>query len=325
MSRIFYLSKPDNLPYYQAGKELHVVRDDIGWVEFLTQVMDLDIFWIEGISEQTFSQIKNVALGHCARYFHSQDFVSLGLLKNLVDHKKENNFDLPLFARLSEGSIQVTCGLSRLFALAACQTKAKDIKFFLQTTKKSKFNNVINQQVVSTTKQAEQLSGIEKINHILTLDPAPPHYVLSSVIRESIYNKNTEEQYIFADQGRSTMDFWSKFISDGRINIDIHCNESELPLIRFNSNIWRVNYHVKDMGIFLYADILDKFHRQEDDKLHLNVYNITEPLEFEYMLPLVNKNNSWYHTQNKKVHLYETTQTSNGSEQPIVPWPNFVK
>ena len=325
MSRIFYLSKPDNLPNYRAGKELHVVRDDIGWVEFLTHNMDLDISWVEGIDEYTFNQIKTVALGHCARYYHSQDFASLGLLKNLVDHKRENNFDLPLFARLSKGSALITCGLSRLFALAASHVEAKDIKFFLQATKGSTFSNAITQQAVSTTKQAEQLSGIETINHILTMDTAEPHYIVSSVIRDSVYNKNPGEQYIFADQGRSTMEFWSKFISDGLINIQVHCNESSLPLIRFNPTIWRVNYHVEDMGTFLYADILDKFHKQADDKLHLNVYNITEPLDFEYMLPLVDKNNSWYHTQNKKVHLYETTQTDNGAEQPIVPWPNFVK
>lgn len=324
MPRIFYLNKPENLPDYKQGKELHLVHTDIGWVEYLSQ--DHDIYWVEGISKELYTSLHQQSLDQSKNHFHNQDFVSLGLLKNLVEYKLENEFKLPIFTgTFANNSIKVTCGLSRFFAMAVCQVDSKDIKFFLQANKNFRPTELLNYRLVTSTQQAENLSGMGSINHILSMMPTHPYHITSSVIRDSVYNKNYNEQYIFLDHGRSAMEFWEKFMSGGLIDIDIHCDNVSSSLIQFDPKIWRVNYHIAPMGNFLYSDILHKFELQEDNKLHLNLYRITEPLILDYILPLVSKDSSWYHTQNKKIHLYETTQTNNGASRPIVTWPSFVK
>jgi len=317
---VFYLSKPDNLPFYKTGKELHTVEYDRGWIEYLLQTSDL---YFVKMTESLIKKYQHVAMHWIESTWLNQNQKHLALLKQLSNTRLEQPFDLPLFTDWRRGEI-FTCGNTRFTAEILCGTLADQIPLFIQTEKGSTPEQLVDAQRITSTAQAEEVSGIQNIDYRLTFESCAQPVVITSVLRNSVYETDSDYS-TFEENGQFIVNFWQKFMHDGRINITVTCNESSVKFINFNPDIWNVNFVFEKMSGFSFGEILSKFNRPDNQNLNLYVYEPAHPFNLSYLLPWTTTNSVWYHTLNKKIHLFDTSRGAATACWPIVAMGNFVK
>lgn len=321
MIRVRYLNKKENPPNYQAGKELHVIHNNTGWVEYLS---DFDIRWATGISPELYEKWAKHCRTHIERYYHTKSTDSFGLIENLSKIRREHDFTLPIFAYVDNNQQLITCGFTRFLANVINGIDPKDLKLFVQTPKTYKSKNFTKAELVTTTTDAEEISGISDVEHIIELSSEAVPKITSSVLRNTVYEHGKAHETTFANRGNYALEFWEKFIKNKLINIQIKCTEQSKKLIHWNPTIWNVEFEIVPEHSFIFGDILAEF-RNTTSILHLYVYDITQPLYIDYMLPLTHRHHCWFYTQNKKVHLFNTTNGPSSATWAVVDWPNFVK
>jgi hypothetical protein len=320
LPKVFYLSKKDNLPNYYAGKELHTVEYDRGWIEYLLQTSDVYFLKLNNRLRADYHPTAKLWLETA---WFNQDCKHLSLMNQLINIRLEQPFDLPLFTDWRNGRV-FSCGNSRFTAEILCGTEPEQIPVFFQVAPGHRPKELETAIPVTSTRQAEQLSNIVDTEYRLAFDQSSQPVVISSILRNTIYEADSNYS-TFEENGQFILNFWKKFVSDGRINITVTSNSVSQKLVHFNTAIWNVNFIQADMEGFSFGEILDKFNQPNDGRLNLYVYDITEPFDLCYLLPWTTTNRVWCHTLNKKVNLFDTTRGAATACWPIVAMGNFVK
>jgi hypothetical protein len=316
---VYYLSNSDRSPIYGAGKELHTIEYNRGWVEYLLQTSDL---YFVKMTDSLIKKYQPVATRWIELAWHNQNQKHLALLKQLANVRLEQPFNLPLFTDWRQGEI-FTCGNTRFTAEIICGTCANQIPLFVQTKKGVVPDQSVDMECITSTLQAETLSNIQNTDYKLSFAQSAQPVVINSILKNSVYE--TDPDYsTFEENGHFIMDFWKKFIHDGRINITVTCNKNSVQFIKFNPDIWNVNFVFKEMSGFSFGEILSKFNRPDNQDLNLYVYDPLTLFDLAYLLPWTTSNSVWYHTVNKKIHLFDTSRGSATACWPIVPMGNFV-
>jgi len=318
---VFYLNKKDNPPHYHAGKELHTVEYDRGWVEHLLQSCDL---YFTRLNQTLLERYRHNAVSYIETLWREQKNKHYSLLNQLANTRIEKPFDLPLFADWRQG-INFTCGSSRFTAEILCGTTADQVPVFFQTHKGQRPAELDSAITVLSTAQAEDISGISNCEYRLNFNQSRTPNVISTIVRNTIYETDSDYS-TFEENGIFISNFWKKFASDGKINLVITCNQTTKDLIEFNSNMWNVQFEIKEMHGFSFGEVLAAFSQPNvDNRLNLFVYDIKNSFNLAYLLPWVNVNSVWYHTLNKKVNLFDTTRGPATACWPIVSMGNFVE
>jgi hypothetical protein len=316
-----YLQKLDNPPFYNAGKELITVEYDRGWIEYLSDTSD--VYYTHGLTYQQYQMFLPVVPHYLSAAYHLREHSKIGLIKKLTKERLEYPFSMPLFADLRIGYV-FSCGSSRFTALVLCGIEPEEIPVVFQADKNQKDSRVGNAQLMSSTDQIDQVANLHDKQFILTFTKTLLPAVEGSVLRNSIYESPNVLE-VFDEDGKCAFDFWDKFTTNDRININIKCSNSTKSLIKFNEDIWNVTFSELENHSFAFGEILAKFGLKEPGQLNLFVYDITDEFHLEYLIPWTHPNNVWYHTLNKKVHLVDTTRGPNSATWPIVAMGNFVK
>jgi hypothetical protein len=316
---VFYLSKSDNPPYYNAGKELHTVEYDRGWVEYLLQTSDL---YFMKMSDSLIDLYRPTTVEWIRLAWIGRDEKRLSLLKYLASHRISQPFDLPIFNNWRQPSI-LTCGNTRFSAEVLCGTGPGQIPVFFLTEKGCRPPTLAEATSITSTAQAEEISNITSIDYRLTFSQTAVPHVITSTLRNSMFDTN-EAHSNFTD-GKFIVDFWEKFTQDNRINITITCDEKSKQLIKFDTKIWNVKFQTNPISGFSFGQILGKFNQPDNDQLNLYVYSINTSFDLLYLIPWTTTNSVWYHTINKQVHLVDTSRGAATACWPIVAMGNFVK
>ena len=319
--KVFYIQKLDNPPLYNAGKELHTVEYNRGWIEYLNETSD--VYYSAGLTDQQYQTFLPTALDWILKNYHANDYQRLGLLKHLLLERLEAPFIMPLMSDLRTGNI-FSCGTTRFTASVLCGIDPAEIPVVFQVDKNQTDYRLGSAQLVSSTDQINQLADLADKQFTIAFSKDPKPIVTSSALRNSVYEGHLEAE-VFTEYGTNILNFWSRYITDGRINIVISCRRETRSLIKFSEDIWNVEFSDLENTSFSFGEILGKFGERGDGQLNLYVYNITEEFNLEYLIPWTHPNNVWYHTLNKKVHLFDTTRGANTACWPIVAMGNFVK
>jgi hypothetical protein len=317
---VFYLNKKDNLPFYSAGKELHTVEYDRGWVEYLLETSDL--YFIR-LTTELIQQYNYIATLWIETAWIDQIPKHLSVIKQLSNTRLDTPFSLPLFADWRKGPI-FTCGSNRFTAEILCGTGPNQIPVFFQTEKGKRPPELSQAIAITSTEQAESIAQMQDIDYRLAFDRNVNPSVMNSVLRNSVYEADAEYK-TFEEDGKVIVNFWNKFIQDKKINITVTCNENSKKYIKFNPHIWNVNFVFKQMAGFSFGEILSKFNQPDNQYLNLYVYDLCEEFNLAYLLPWTTTNSVWYHSVNKKINLFDTSRGAATACWPIVPMGNFVK
>jgi hypothetical protein len=270
-----------------------------------------------------------MTLTNLQNHYHQQDKLVFGLYNQLNHIRYESDFILPLFADFSTAhTADITCGSSRFLAYVSCGVSAEEIRLVFQVKKgHSPTNEMPNCILLTSTGQAEHLLGIDSTEYEIVFKSRPgPMSIESSLISSSVFNLSLSSNVdTLVDRGTEIFNFWNRFIKNQKINITVTCNPDCQNLIKWASSIFNVNieYHQLSEAGTGYSAVMQKFNKITDNKLHLWVYNITETLYLEYLLPWVDQDTCWYHTQSKNLHLFETTRGPEKVLRKMIG--NFVK
>lgn len=319
-AQIYYLNKVDNSPLYTKSKELHKIEFARGWVEYLLETSD--IYFQFGLTEPQYQHFLPAVLDKIKSFYLDQDVKLMSLLRHLVIERMDHKFSLPLFVDHRQGNI-ITCGNLRFSANVLAGVLPSEMPTVIQTEKNSLQPSELS-HLITGTDQLDELSGIDQYEFLLDFSQGSHPVVLSSVLTNSIYYKDPTSES-FSSDGLKIFEFWNKFTQDGLINLTVSCNVATRDLIKFDPKIWNVTYSQLEHNGFGFGQILEKFAEQKTPGLNLYVYNISEPLYLEYLLPWGHSNIVWSHTLNKQVHLFETTRGAATACWPIQAMGNFVK
>lgn len=319
-----YRNKKHNLPHYQTEKELITIEYDRGWVEHALQTSDIYFYRMDQAMLNERRTMASVLLRECWTGVLEQERGSPGqaqiaLIKHLTDIRSQKPFDMPLFVDWSEKE-RFTCGTNRFAAEMLCGTGADMIPVFFFTEKGPRPEELSRATAINSTHQAELISGMHKVDYHLGFSQKARPLVVNTVIND----KYTDVRN-FDEEGVPIFEFWEKFKSEGKINLRIHCNQQIKELIRFNTDVWQVDFEFAPMLGFSFGEILAQFNKPNYRGLNLYVYDITEPLYLTYLLPFGHANNVWYHTLNKKIQLVDLTRGPASACWPIVAMTDFVK
>jgi hypothetical protein len=325
MPWVTYSNKKDNPPHHLAGKELKTVEYDRGWVEYALQTSDVYFCKLDKDMLNSLRGVANSVIRNCwTKAIESPGDISgqaqMALIKHLIDIRAQRPFDLPLFVECNENH-RFSCGANRFTAEILCGTGADMISTFFLTKKTTEPPAELSKATpIYSTQQAELISNIQDIEYQLGFSrdakPRVVHVVLNELYRD-IRNFESEGDFIFK--------FWKKFEVENKINLRIHCNKQVKELIRFNKDIWQIDFKIAPMAGFSFGEILAEFNKPSHRGLNLYVYDIKEPLYLSYLLPFGHTNSVWYHTLNKKISLVDLTRGAATACWPIVVMGNFVK
>jgi hypothetical protein len=127
------------------------------------------------------------------------------------------------------------------------------------------------------------------------------------------------------DHWTQSMDFYREFITEQRIAVQIHCTADVAPLIPVSNETFDVVISVepKESWQFSYSKFAVAYQLSESDqqkRIQIWVFDITEPLDLETLLNHTNPMYSSFITKNQKVVIFETSKITSTREIE-----NFVK
>jgi hypothetical protein len=315
--RAYYIQTSN--PDLQIHNGFHTVDSDAGWVEYLQQWYHL--VYITDIGRHNYQNWTSAFKQMLMNFYLHNNNAKLGLLKNLAYVKTEQSFDLPIFVVKHNNIDTISCGTTRAIAHMLCG-QLDNIPAVFQMPKDFDIDTLTNPTIINSTKQFEE-KFLSNKNYSIHFTQTNPPRVSSSILTETQYD--TADLSNYTQSGNTILEFWKKFQVDGRIRVTVHSREKTRSLINFDTRHWAVEFVELDPVDFTFYLILDKLKTKRDKKLHLYVYNIQENLDLAVLLPWIESGSCWYHTQNKKVHLVDTTRGTGSELRPIKMIGNFVK
>jgi len=312
-TKIFY-TKNNNDPL----NGLHIVNPNFGWVEYLQQ-HNQTIFYARGITKQLFQYWQSLVNSQISKNFHKRDSPFFGLLKNLVQVRMNTNFSMPLFS--TGGAPVLTCGNTRFIAHTICNSPPDQISVIFQLKSNEQLPAGINAEQVQSTEHFNLLAGLTDTDYTIDFFTNGEPKVSRSVIHQLDYQPDGISN--LTNIGNSIFDFWQRFTQENRINITVSC--ADPTQLTYDSNIWNVEVVRLPEHVFGYGAIMKQFQEPRDKKLHLWIDRDFH-LTLEHLLVWPNNRGScWWHTQDKNLHLFETTAGPESVHRTISIIGNIVK
>lgn len=313
-TKIFYTKNGSD-----ALNGLHIVNPNFGWVEYLQQ-HNQKIFYAKEISEQLFQDWKTSSCRQINSNFLKKTPEFFGLLKQLVQFRMNGrNFSMPLFA--TGNNLKLTCGSTRLIAYAICNSSPDQIPVVFQLNPGEFLPDNIKVEQVQSTDHFNELADLVDTDYTIDFFTGGEPVVGKSMLHQIDYQPEGINNLI--NIGNSMFEFWQRFTHKNRINITVSCNDPSQ--IKYDPNIWNVEILKLPEHVFGYGGIMKKFDEASDGKLHVWV-NRNHRLTLEYLLPWPNNHGvCWWHTQDKNLHMFETTAGPLSVHRTISIIGNIVK
>lgn len=324
--KVHYLKKFDN-GIIKRGRELMTIDYNTGWVEHMSTYCDL--YYTAGISDQLIELCRRWHLdSQLISYNRNREIIPLGLVRRLVDIRREEPFILPLFGSfIGAGTPNLTCGTTRFTATILAGHDPGQTPCIWQLPKGETREILGPTTLVTSTLHAEELCNLEQVQYSLEFEYNNGQYkVASNGLRGTAYDYfayNTS----FVNSGESIVKFWDRHrnTETNKIKITVACNPHVRKFVLYSPEDWDVTFIDLEIPNFSYTNVLTEFENSTDPYLKLEVRHITEKFQLEYLVPLTDATKFWFHTLDKKLNLIDTTKGPAGADCTIEIWGNLVK
>jgi hypothetical protein len=323
---MYYLKKFDN-GIIKRGRELTTIDYNTGWVEHMSTYCDLH--YTAGISDQLIELFKTWHLDpRLTNYNRDREIITLGLVRHLVDIRREEPFIMPLFGSfIGTSTPDLTCGATRFTATILAGHDPGQTPCIWQLPKGETREILGPTTLVTSTLHAEELCNLEQVQYSLEFEYNNGQYkVGSNGLRGTAYDYfayNTN----FVNSGESIVKFWDRHrnAETNKIKITVACNPHVRKFVLYSPEDWDVTFIDLESTSFSYVNVLTEFANSTDPHLRLEVRGVTEKFWLEYLVPLTDANKVWFHTQDKKLNLVDTTKGPAGADCTVSIWGNLVK
>jgi hypothetical protein len=328
---IRYLKKFDHPPVIKRGRELTTIDYNTGWVEYMSTYCD--VHYTAGISNPLIELLRRkLSDVRLIEYNQQRETTLLGFIKNLVDIRREVPFTMPFFGScLNAGTPFLNCGVSRFMATLLAGQDLKTTPCIWQLPKGETREILGTTTLVTSTLHAEELCNLEQVEYVLGFDynNGKP-IIINSILRDTVYDINTYGESTnakFINAGEDIMKFWDRHRNSetNKVKITVACDTVSRRLVEFCPDNWDVTFIDLETPDFSFAHVLAGFADSVKPSLTLELRGATERFLLEYLVPLVDKTKVWFHTQDKKLNLIDTTKGPDSATWPIAVWGNLVK
>jgi hypothetical protein len=252
-------------------------------------------------------------------YFNRADY--LGWINHLAQQRLIEKFTLPVFGSVDAvtGLQHIQCGGSRIDASIMCGIDHKDIPMIAFSASRMHIDSPAER--LQTTQQFNNIFNLGNIDYRIVFDESDSSEItfVNSVLRHSIYEGTPEATTHYTAETADCIRFWEKIqLDNSQIEIQIHCTQ-ETRLLIVPSNLFDIEYIEKKSAEWelSYGMMLGAFNEkarnsQTESKLQLWLYDVTEPVNLELMIPWMSSRHNFYKTQNEKAVVIYGENQSNG-------------
>lgn len=310
----------------QLGKTFSTEFDgnQFGWVEYCLTKGDLYV-WQKPSPDLT-DKWKSWTIEDIRRAFIDADHKHLGFARHLCQVQQREQFLMPIFATMDDAG-ELTLGAGRTRFLALTCNGAQPDSVIMLVPKDHNMPLLESCNKISSTAEFDKMFGLGYLDYEVTLEERSEGLPVfcRSVIRHSIYDKQ-DQAMPHMNAGVTVYNFWQKNLKNyGKIALEIHCTESASKLIQ-PSELFRCNTIIEKDGEWEwnFGRLVGSYRKNESPikktDLYLWLFDVTEPVNLEFLLPWVDNDHTCFYSDNKKSVLFDTTDVT--SMEIIGNWVN---
>lgn len=296
-----------------------ITGEDSGWVEYCNRKGQL--IYSDTFSKEFYQKCRQQAIDIISESLSASNKKQLGFINHLSTVLLNDDFVLPVFGVVladNNNQLEITSGSTRIIARMMNGCTTQEFKTVAYAP---------NEQIVTELENAERLTSTKDFVKIYNLDDIDYEVEMTdsvqgdmrhlrftrSVLKYSIYDKK-DQAMPHMQAGANIINFWDKHIKKEKISINIRCTAEVEKLIQ-PSKIFNVNviYEEPETWAWSYGKILGAYRKSEtpinwdQPRIHLWLYDITEPVNLELLLPWVTGQYTACHTKNKKALFFDTS------------------
>jgi hypothetical protein len=296
---------------HKSGSDWTQTSTTQKWVEHLNTLGQ--VYYVPQMGDLLYEREKQVRRQHLSIIFGA-DFHAdtenfnflvnapatyLAGIRHLAQIRMVEHFVLPIFAgiNLDVNQLSIQCGHNRMTACLMCGIPQEEIPMIVFL----KHNQHVPAlaRPVRSTQQFSDLFDLDQTDYELNyhIDDAENVIFCTSVLRHTIYEipaldrKKIETNY---------KKFWNRFRQpNNKFKIQIHCTAHTRSFVG-ESDIFEIEYVEKNPHEwqFSYGMVLSAF--DSNAQLQLWLYDVTESVHIELMIPWMVEGKNFYKTQNSK-------------------------
>jgi hypothetical protein len=295
-----------------------VTGEENGWVEYCNQRGQL--FYADAVSEEFYKKCRQQAIDTIVKHALVSDKKHLGFIHHLSTVLLDHEFVLPVFGVMPADSdeLKITTGLTRIIAGIMNGWTAQELKTVVHAPKEQTVTHLVSAKPLTSTKDFVKIYDLDDIDYEISMSDnvnadMSEFQFDRSVLKYSIYDKK-DQALPHTQTGTGIVTFWDRHVKQEKILINIRCTPDVEKLIQpskiFNYNIiheksdeWQWSYG-KILGAYRKSETLMNW---EESRIHLWLYDVTEPIYLELLLPWVTGQHTACHTKNKKALFFDTS------------------
>jgi hypothetical protein len=303
----------------KRGPEFQKISKIQGWVEYLNTLGQ--VYYFPQLSRQYYSKRQQHLIHNMPAYLENRNGADyLGWVHHLAQQRQVDKFVLPIFGSVDTvAGPHVQCGNSRVDACIMCGIDPRDIPMIAFSASRMHIDSPAER--LQTTQQFNNIFNLGNIDYQIVFDESDSSEItfVNSVLRHSIYEGTPESTTHYTAETADCIRFWEKFqLDNSQIEIQIHCTQ-ETRLHILPSDLFKVEYINRNVDEWelSYGMMLGAFNEKarnskSESKLQLWLYDITEPVNLELMIPWMSSRHNFYKTQNEKAVVIYGENQSNG-------------
>jgi hypothetical protein len=296
---------------HKRGSDFTQTSTTQKWVEHLNTLGQ--VYYVPQMGDLIYESEKQVRRQHLSIIFGADfhadtenfDFLVndpatyLAGIRHLAQIRMVEHFVFPIFAgiNLDVNQLSIQCGHNRMTACLMCGIPQEEIPMIVFL----KHNQHVPAlaQTVQSTQQFSDLFDLDQTDYALNynIDDAENVMFCTSVLRHTIYEIPAQHRKKIETNYKK---FWNRFRQpNNKFKIQIHCTAHTRSFVG-ESDIFEIEYVEKNTHEwqFSYGMILSAF--DSNAQLQLWLYDVTESVHIELMMPWMVEGKNFYKTQNSK-------------------------
>ena len=303
---------------------------DSGWVEYCNQRGQL--VYADAVSEEFYKKCQQQVIDTIVKHALVSDKKQLGFIHHLSTVLLNDDFVMPMFGVMEPGATQpeITTGLTRMVASIMNGRTARELKTVMFAPKGQTVSQLENVKPLTSTANFEKIYNLKDIDYEIGMSDNVRGDMSEfrfdrSVLKYSIYDKK-DQALPHTQLGANVVNFWDKHVKKDKILLNIRCTPEVEQFIQ-PSKIFNYNIVYEDSAewTWSYGKILGSYRKTEapvtydESRIHLWLYDVTEPIHLELLLPWITGQHTCCHTKNKKALFFDTSSDVT-SMQVIGDW-----
>lgn len=289
-----------------------------GWVEYCNQQGQL--VYADAVSEEFYKKCQQQAIDTIVKHALISDKKQLGFIHHLSTILLNDEFVMPMFGIMPPEATEpeITTGLTRMIASIMNGRTAREIKTVIFAHKGQNVTQLENVKPLTSTVNFEKIYGLNDIDYEISMSDNVQGDMSGfrfnrSVLKYSIYDKK-DQALPHTQLGANVVSFWNRHVKKDKILLNIRCTPETEQFIQ-PSKIFDCNIVYEDSSEWQwsYGKILGSYRKTEtplsydESRIHLWLYDITQPIYLELLLPWITGQYTCCYTKNKKALFFDTS------------------